>query len=247
MKNYTLEVCVDAFESAISADKAGAHRLELCGDLVIGGITPHHILFEQIRRVSDIDMRVMIRPRFGDFCYTDSEFEIMENCVSKYRELGAEGVVFGILLPNGQLDVERMKRLCEKSGDMKVTLHRAFDVCRDPFEVLEEAKKLGISTILTSGQKSGAEKGMKLLAELNKQSGDIEILVGSSVTPDNIEKIWKATGITSYHLSGKKIIQSKMEFRQDEVSMGLPGLSEFEQWRCDEEIVEKAKKVLESL
>lgn len=247
MKNYTLEVCVDALESALSAAKAGAHRLELCGDLVIGGITPHHVLFEQIRRESDIDMRVMVRPRFGDFCYTDSEFEIMESSVEKFRELGAEGVVFGILLPNGKLDMERMKCLCEKSGDMKITLHRAFDVCLDPFEALEEAKSLGISTILTSGQNSGAEKGMNLLAELNKQSGNVEILAGSSVTPDNIEKIWKATGITSYHLSGKKIVQSLMEFRRNEVSMGLPGLSEFEQWRCDEEIVAKAKKLLEEL
>ena len=113
MKKYTLEVCVDSVESAMAAVEGGADRLELCGDLIIGGTTPGPWLFDEIRKRSDIRLHVMIRPRFGDFCYTEAEFAIMKNAVTDFRKMGAEGVVFGILKPDGTLNMEQMKELVD--------------------------------------------------------------------------------------------------------------------------------------
>ena len=154
MKDFVLEACVDSVESALAAVKGGATRLELCSNLVIGGTTPSQWLYEEIRKESDIRIHALIRPRFGDFCYTDHEFEIIRNEVRMFRKLGAEGVVIGNLRPDGTLNMEEMEQLMDAAGDMSVTLHRALDVCRDPYETFEQAKRLGISTILTSGQKN---------------------------------------------------------------------------------------------
>ena len=166
MKDFVLEACVDSVESALAAVKGGANRLELCSNLVIGGTTPSQWLYEEIRKESDIRIHALIRPRFGDFCYTDHEFEIIRNEVRMFRKLGAEGVVIGILRPDGTLNMEEMEKLMEDAGDMSVTLHRAFDVCRNPYETFEQAKRLGISTILTSGQKNSCVAGKELLREL---------------------------------------------------------------------------------
>ena len=133
----------DSVESALAAVKGGANRLELCSNLVIGGTTPSQWLYEEIRKESDIRIHALIRPRFGDFCYTDHEFEIIRNEVRMSRKLGAEGVVIGILCPDGTLNMEEMEKLMEDAGDMSVTLHRAFDVCRNPYETFEQAKRLG--------------------------------------------------------------------------------------------------------
>ena len=140
MKNYILEACVDSVESALEAQCGGATRLELCSSLIIGGTTPSPCLFQEIREHSDICTHVLIRPRFGDFCYTDYEFQVIRREVCNFRELGADGVVIGILKPDGTLDMERMRILMEEAGEMSVTLHRAFDVCVDPFEAMEQAK-----------------------------------------------------------------------------------------------------------
>lgn len=139
MERFTLEVCVDSVESALAAKRGGADRLELCNNLIIGGTTPSSVLFEKIRNIIDIRTHVLIRPRYGDFCYTDYEFRVIAREIRKFRELGAEGVVIGILKPDGTLDMKRMKQLMEEAGDMSVTLHRAFDVCADPFEAMEQA------------------------------------------------------------------------------------------------------------
>lgn len=139
MKDYILEACVDSVESALAAARGGATRLELCGNLIIGGTTPEPGLYEEIRKHSDIRIHALIRPRFGDFCYTDSEFAIIRNAVKTYKKLGAEGVVIGILKPDGTLNMEQMKILMEEAQGMSVTLHRAFDVCADPFEAMEQA------------------------------------------------------------------------------------------------------------
>ena len=154
MKNFTLEACVDSVESALAAVRGGADRLELCGNLIIGGTTPDIHLFQEIRRYTDIPIHVLIRPRFGDFLYTEHEFRIMEEDIRSFKELGAQGAVIGILKENGDLDADRMKILMEEAEGMKVTLHRAFDVCRDPFAALEQAKDLGVDIVLTSGQKN---------------------------------------------------------------------------------------------
>ena len=150
MKKPLLECCVDTVESALAAKEGGADRLELCANLLIGGTTPDINLYHRIRERCDILINVLIRPRFGDFCYTDEEFEIIRRDVKMFREAKADGVVIGILKPDGSLDVERMAILMEEAGPMSVTLHRAFDVCCDPYQALEQAKQLHICLLYTS-------------------------------------------------------------------------------------------------
>lgn len=248
MKDYILEACVDSVESALAAAEGGATRLELCSNLIIGGTTPSPWLFKEIRKHTDIRIHALIRPRFGDFCYTDSEFAIIKQAVADFRELGAEGVVIGVLKPDGTLNMEQMKELMDAAGDMSVTLHRAFDVCVDPYETMEQAIELGIDTILTSGQKNVCTEGAELLRNLVEKSKDrITIQVGSGVGADVIRKMYSLTGAKAYHMSGKVTLDSVMEYRKEGVNMGLPTLSEFEVWRTDAEKIKAAKKVLEEL
>lgn len=248
MRDYILEACVDSVESALAAAQGGATRLELCSNLIIGGTTPSPWLFKEIRKHSDIRIHALIRPRFGDFCYTDSEFSIIKQAVADFRELGAEGVVIGILKPDGTLNMEQMKELMDAAGDMSVTLHRAFDVCTDPYQALEQAIELGIDTILTSGQKNVCTEGAELLRELVEKSGDrITIQVGSGVSAEVIRQMYPLTHARAYHMSGKVTLDSVMEYRKEGVNMGLPTLSEFEVWRTDEDKIREAKMVLEEL
>ena len=248
MKKYILESCVDSVESALAAAKGGADRLELCANLIIGGTTPSPALFEEIRKVSTIRMHALIRPRFGDFCYTDYEFAIIRREVAMYREMGAEGVVIGCLNPDGSLNMEHMETLMKEAGGMSVTLHRAFDVCRDPFEALDQAKKLGIHTILTSGQKNSASAGRDLLKELTERAGDaIDIMAGGGVNAQVIRELAPYTGAHVFHMSGKITLDSRMEYRREGVNMGLPSLSEFEIWRTKAENIRAAREVLDSL
>lgn len=248
MDNFILEACVDSVESAMAAVRGGATRLELCGSLVIGGTTPNPWLFKEIRRLSDIRIHALIRPRFGDFCYTDEEFILIKEAVREYRRLGAEGVVIGNLNPDGTLNMEQMKVLMEEAGDMSVTLHRAFDVCADPYATMEQAISLGIDTILTSGQKNVCTLGTDLIRDLVKRSaGRIVIQVGSGVNADVIREVYPKTHATAYHMSGKVTLDSTMAYRKEGVNMGLPSISEYEIWRTDEEAVRKARQVLEKL
>ena len=246
MADFILEACVDSVESALSAAKGGADRLELCGSLVIGGTTPNPWLFQEIRKHTDIRIHALIRPRFGDFCYTDEEFILIREAVKEFRRLGAEGVVIGILKPDGTLNMEQMKRLMEDAEGMSVTLHRAFDVCADPYETMEQAISLGIDTILTSGQKNICTAGADLLKDpVEKSAGRITIQVGSGVNADVIRELQPKTGATAFHMSGKVTMDSEMEYRREGVNMGLPSLSEYEIWRTDEEAVRRARQVLD--
>lgn len=246
--SYILEVCADSVQSAIAAQEGGADRIELCSGLVIGGLSPSPALFKQIRKYTDLKIRTLLRPRFGDFCYDDYEFQTLKEEVEMFRELGADGVVIGMLNPDGTLDMERMEVLVNAAGDIGITLHRAFDVCRDPYEALEQCASLGIDTILTSGQKSSAWEGRGLLAELAEQAaGRVEILAGAGVNPGVIEKLAGCTAVRAFHMSGKKVMDSRMEFRREGVPMGIPGFSEFEIWQTDREQVRRAVQVLQSL
>lgn len=247
MGEYLLEVCVDSPESAAEAEKGGADRLELCANLVIGGTTPEQALYEKVRELTELKVNVLIRPRYGDFLYTEHEFEIIVRSVELYRKLGADGVVVGCLLPDGSLDVERMKRLRETAGSMDVTLHRAFDMCRDARQALKQAKEIGINTILTSGQRESCLKGQELIAGLVRESGGaLDICVGGGVDVGAIARMVPATDARCYHMSGKTLLDSAMEFRRAEVSMGVPGLGEYQMYRTDRDRVREAKRVLES-
>lgn len=248
MKQKLLEVCVDSYESAIAAAEGGADRLELCANLIIGGTTPDYLLFQQIKDSIDIPIHILIRPRFGDFYYSDFEFEVMLKDINEFKREKADGVVIGMLTKEGNLDKEKMKEAIEAAEGMHITLNRAFDVCKDPMKALNEAKELGVHTILTSGQKNTSLEGTELLKQLVSAAKDeIDIMAGSGVTSSNIKAIYDQTGITSFHMSGKKTIESEMKYRKKGVSMGIPGLSEYDIIRTDKEEIKKAKQVKETL
>lgn len=249
MSKYILECCVDSVESALAAAEGGADRLELCAALVIGGISPGIALFEQVSACCDLPVRVLLRPRFGDFLYTAYEFRILKREVALFREAGAEGVVIGCLQADGGLHMEQMRELIAEAGGMKVTLHRAFDVCADPIKAYEQARELGVDTILTSGQEKECLLGMPFLKRLCglQKEGAPRIMAGSGVTPDVIRQLCAQTDITSFHLSAKKVVDSGMHYRKEGVPMGLPVMDEYSIFRTDSKVVAQAKSVLDSL
>lgn len=246
MEKYILECCVDSVESAINAANGGANRLELCSNLIIGGTTPDVALIKEIRKYTNIRIHALIRPRFGDFCYTRHEVEIMKSQIRALKEAGVEGVVIGVLDEDGNLNMPVMKELMAEADGLSVTLHRAFDMCCDPLTALEEAIELDVDTILTSGQKQSAWEGRTLLAELiEKADGRIDIMAGAGIGASVIEKLIPETKGTSYHMSGKVTLDSPMRYRKEDVSMGLSSLSEYEIWQTSEENVQVAVRVLE--
>ncbi|MCI9361598.1 MAG: copper homeostasis protein CutC [Hungatella sp.] len=243
-----LEVCVDSAESAISAQEGGADCLEVCANLIIGGTTPGVSQFKQIRKMCGIELNVLIRPRFGDFLYTDAEFQMVKEDIEMFREMGADGVVAGCLKADGDLDLDRIGVLREYAGPLRFTLHRAFDVCRNPYRALEEAVSLGIDRILTSGQASCCLEGRDVLKKLMVQADErIEILVGGGVNEKVIRQIIEDVRGCSFHMSGKKVMDSGMRYRKQGVNMGLPGLSEFGILRTDREEIEKARAVINTI
>lgn len=245
MENFVLEACVDSLKSAIEAELGGAKRIELCSSLIIGGISPGRGLVTQVKKHTNLEVRVLLRPRFGDFCYNDYEIEEMLEDIRMYKDLGVDGIVTGVLVPDGSLNMPVMERICKEAAGMDMALHRAFDMARDPFKTLEDAKRLGIKTVLTSGQKESAIKGKELLKDLvSKGQGKVEILMGGGIKPSIIEELVKYTGSRSIHMSGKKIIDSKMEYRRKEVSMGLAGISEYDITRTDRELIRQAIDIL---
>lgn len=245
-QNYLLECCVDSVESAINAKKGNADRLELCSNLIIGGTTPTLALFKQIRETVDIPIHVLIRPRFGDFLYSLYESDIMIKEIDMFRDAGADGIVIGCLNADGELAVPELKELIAHAGNMRITLHRAFDMCKSPFEAMEEAKNLGIHSILTSGQESSCLKGIDLLRQLSQEAGSsISIMAGAGIDKAAVRMLLAETAITSFHMSGKKIVESEMRFRNPHVSMGIPGMSEYEIWRTDTGELTAVRKLLD--
>lgn len=246
MEKYVLEVCVDSVESAVAAAKGGATRLELCANLIIGGTTPSFALFDAVREAVDIPVNVLIRPRFGDFLYTNAEYDIMCREIELFSGRGANAVVIGALNPDGTLDKEKMSGMIAAAGGIRVTMHRAFDVCRDPFATLEEALSLGVDTILTSGQKANAWAGREKIGALLNRAGErADILIGGGVSARVIAGFRdEYPAARAFHLSGKTVLDSGMTYRNAEVSMGLPGISEFQVWRTEEEAIRLAKDAL---
>lgn len=249
MERPLIEGCVDCYASAMTAAENGADRLELCANLAIGGTTPSEFLFRQVSRDWDGRINVLIRPRFGDFLYAPEELEQMGEEIARFRDLGANGVVIGVLTPSGELDREAMGRLMDRSGGMEITLHRAFDMTRDPFAALETAVELGCRTILTSGQAQSAPEGARLLGELRrKAAGRIVIMAGSGVKKENIRTIYGKTGILAYHTTARRgAVNSGMVYRKEGVSMGLPSLSEYELWRTDPEEFRACAEIVRTL
>ena len=243
-----IEACVDSYASCRAAWLGGADRLELCAHLVIGGTTPSTALFRQVQRNIPVKMNVLIRPRFGDFLYSKEEQEQMCEEIRMYRELGANGVVIGALTPDGDLDIQSMRRMMDCAGGMDVTLHRAFDMSRDPMRTLEDAIQLGCKTILTSGQQKDALTGVELLRELyDRANGRIDIMAGCGVKKWNIREIHDRAGLVVFHTTGRKdALDSGMRYRKQTVAMGLPSLSEYEIWQTDEEEFRACAEIVHS-
>jgi copper homeostasis protein len=237
-----LEACVNSAVSAIEAEKGGADRVELCENLHDGGTTPSAGAIRFARKKLLIGLYVMIRPRGGDFLYSDDEFEIMKEDIKVAKELGADGVVFGILKPDGTIDLERMKILADLARPMGITCHRAFDMTADPFGAMEDLINLGIDRILTSGQQKSALQGAALIADLiGKSDGRIVIMPGSGVKEDNISELVRITGAAEVHVHLEKLEPSRMIFRQSSVYMGMPDRSEFEHTITDLERIKKVR------
>jgi copper homeostasis protein len=236
-----LEICCFSLESCLTAQKAGAYRIELCGGMFEGGTSPSAGLIKLARQNLSIKLYVMIRPRGGDFCYSHTEFDVMKEDIQMAKELRADGVVFGLLNPDGSVDVLRTKELVDLAHPMKVTFHRAFDVSAEPFEALETIIDLGCERILTSGQKNTAIEGIDLLKALAKKADNrIEIMAGAGVSAQNAAQLLEA-GVHALHMTGKGIVNSQMEYRKEDVSMASAALTnEFEIYEAD---FEKCKAV----
>ncbi|HAM09534.1 MAG TPA: copper homeostasis protein CutC [Bacteroidales bacterium] len=249
MMNYKLEICVDSIESALNAQLAGADRIELCDNLIEGGTTPSYGTIISARSNLNIMLHVIIRPRGGDFLYTDTEYDVMRRDIEVCGESGADGIVTGILTADGKIDIDRTASLVEFARPMSVTFHRAFDMCADPVKGLESIIQSGADRLLTSGQKKTAIEGSDLINKLIKQAqGRIIIMPGSGIDDHNIASIAKATGASEYHLTGRKTIQSRMEFRKKEITMsGYPGYDEFSGKVTDTDKIRRIIDVLRAI
>ena len=214
-----VEVCAFSIESCLNAQQAGATRIELCGGLYEGGTTPSYGLIKRAREVTTLQLYVMIRPRGGDFCYDDEEFLVMKQDIELAKELGADGVVFGLLLPTGEVDEVRTAELVALAKPLQVTFHRAFDVAKEPFEALEAVIRTGAVRILTSGQENSALDGAELLTQLvKKAAGRIDLMAGSGVNVMNAVRLAQ-TGVQALHLTGKAARKGQMIYQKEGVSM----------------------------
>ncbi|HUI33011.1 MAG: copper homeostasis protein CutC [Dysgonamonadaceae bacterium] len=224
--NYKIEICTNSVTSSVEAEKGGAYRVELCAGIPEGGTTPSYGEIAVARELLNIKLNVIIRPRGGDFLYSDVEHQTMLRDIEIAKELGVDGVVIGCLTADGEIDMQRNKELIEAAKGMSVTFHRAFDMCKDPFKSLEEIISLGCERILTSGQQPTAIEGVLLLKQLVvKADNRIIIMPGSGVNEENIASLAKETGATEFHFSAREPVNSKMIYRNPNLKMGGTAVS----------------------
>ena len=245
MKNPELEICVFSVESAISAQKAGADRVELCSGFAEGGLTPSAGTIRLVRKLLNIQCFVMIRPRGGDFCYSDTEIEQMHRDIEYAKSCGADGVVLGVLQPNGHVNITRTRELVQNAAPLQVTFHRAFDLVVNPFRALDDIVVCGCCRILTSGLKATALDGLDTIRKLVDYSARrIDIMAGSGVHPDNVQNFINA-GVDAVHFSAKKLIPSKMKFRNKYVPiMQADAMSDYDLIAVDEDKIRKMVEII---
>ncbi len=202
-----IEICANSYQSALNAELAGAKRIELCSELSLGGITPSFGLLKQVIETLKISVNVLIRPRSGNFIYSDDEFEIMKKNIKLCKELGCQGIVSGVLKGDNTIDIKRTQELLELSRPLSFTFHRAFDNVPNPLEALDRLIDLGFDRVLTSGQETTAIKGLELLKALKEKSNNrIIILPGSGINSANVSKFYRY-GFKEVHASGTTINQ----------------------------------------
>ena len=218
---YRFEICANSVASCKAAQEGGADRVELCAGIPEGGTTPSYGMIATARKNISIGLNVIIRPRGGDFLYSEDEIQEMIEDIRTAKSLGADGLVFGCLNADGSVDMEVMKRLMDAAGDTPVTFHRAFDHCSDPYKALEDIISCGCCRILTSGCRPTALEGAELLAELVKRAGDrIIIMPGCGIKEGNIAEIARLSGAREFHFSARESVESGMIFRNPQVAMG---------------------------
>ncbi len=242
MHKTELEICLYSPEACVAASEGGADRVELCASPAEGGVTPSYGAVKLARTLFLGELYVMIRPRGGDFCYSDIAFRTMAEDIQMAREAGADGVVFGILCSDGSVDRERTAALTRLAAPLKVTFHRAFDLTSDPFEALEAVIDCGCHRILTSGQKPTAVEGASLIKQLVSQAaGRIALMAGGGVRPENAPLL-RATGVQALHSSAGQMEESLMQFRRKEIALHLGSpLPEYANWGCNRDIVGRLK------
>ena len=215
-----VEICVDSVCGAKAAERGGADRVELCANLLEGGTTPSAGTIRLAREIK-IGLHVMIRPRGGDFLYSPEEIAVMSEDIRMAKELGADGIVLGCLSAEGAVNLHQTEQLLKLARPLKVTFHRAFDMCADPVRALEDLVGLGVDCILTSGQEASAFEGADLIRSLKKQAaGRIGIMAGGGITARNVQRIVELTGIDEVHLSARAPVESAMTYRNGRVFMG---------------------------
>ena len=215
------EICVDSVAGVRAAKAAGAGRVELCADLLEGGITPSLGMIRQARSVEEIRLHVIVRPRGGDFLYDDDEFAVMRGDIEAAKTQGADGVVIGLLTADGDIDVDRTRELIALARQLSVTFHRAFDMTRDPFAALEALIGLGVDRVLTSGQEATVLEGLPLLAELMQAAGErIVVMPGGGITARNVARIVAALKPKEMHFAALEPAAGAMRFRRAHVFMG---------------------------
>ncbi len=217
----TFEICVDSVEGALAAQTGGAQRIELCANLLEGGTTPSSGTIALARHHLQIGLQVIIRPRGGDFCYSEIEFAVMRYEVEAAKHLGADGIVIGLLNPDGTVDKTRSAELIALARPLNVTFHRAFDMTCDPHQALEDLIDLGVDRVLTSGQESSALEGLDLITALVQQAkGRISVMPGGGINARNLSKIVAQSGVGELHMSVRSAVDSRMTYRNLRPKLG---------------------------
>lgn len=244
-----IEVCVDSVESALAAEAGGADRIELCAALGEGGLTPTAGLMETVRAEVKLPIAAMIRPRAGDFCYSDHEFAVMRRDLALMKQLGADLIVLGLLAPDGSVDRERTARLVAEARPLPVTFHRAFDVAADARAALECLVELGIERVLTSGQEKSVLEGLELVTELIRWAGDrILVVPGGGITERNLPRILRECRAKEFHVSASATRDSRMTYRNTRVPMGrVLAASEFAVSQADSGRVRQFRGLADAL
>lgn len=239
-----LEICAADIDSVYAAARGGADRVELCCALSEGGLTPSAGMIEESLRVPGIKVNVLIRPRTGDFIYSEAELRVMICNIEICRQLGVNGVVFGALTSDGDVDKEACRRMAEASHGLQRTFHRAFDICRNPKNAVRDIMDLGFDRILTSGQEMSAMAGSALIKQLQMEFPDITFIAAGGVIPSNVTEIIAESGVREIHASAKTTVKSPMKFRRKSVSMGKAGIDEYIRETSDEETIRKIKSYM---
>ncbi|MFD0941392.1 copper homeostasis protein CutC [Pedobacter boryungensis] len=235
----SLEICANSYSSAVAAQNGGAIRVELCENMAEGGTTPSYGQIKLCKERLSIEIWPIIRPRGGDFLYNADEFELMKEDIKICKELNCNGVVMGILTPDGEIDKIRCKELIELAKPMPVSFHRAFDMSNDLEKALEDLIELGFVRVLTSGGFESAFTGMEFISKLVRQAnGRIEVMPGAGIYPDNIKEIAAKTSAKVFHSSARVSLQSKMQFRNQSTKMGSIE-DEYQYQQTSEEIVKQ--------